>query len=632
MSNESDILGEKTTVVTIDDSDLSLSEDDTTKVTNRPKTRNQMATSTPTSKTPVSARTRQSQTRRGKNLLEKTSKVSEIRIYECFICDLVTPEYEILKKHIESVHEEPDNELKLDFECELYDSEIVLAKIEMEEWLDWSTWNLNQSFRRLFDSPDSCTWASDLQESYRVICKYYKKFYNLAESRYPEFIVEDGIPNPKIFPAATPPPPPKNLKRKQTSGRVAEAKPSTSRSSSRSRNSNREAKGNGDRQRKPLTMYKRAEGAPKLSLGSNPTDGWDLRGRAGGHPSTVGMQSIHETSNYIPNEMPEPRASIDHVWWSEDGVMLYGNGGEPRQLTVGELDLQNGSALLQNIESYLKQALGPAATYTVSNGSNVYLYRSPPASWLRLREMITNAEVRGLEMSMMHMVPRGRPNIPRRPTIYSPPPPPPPPRAPRAPMAQVESPAMAQATPSIGSTTETATIVNFAEVELSSSEEIDLAPGAPSVPRNVPDVKRVLVPPPPAYVFHDMEAKAKAKILGNEYPSPNSSFEENWEITHPPRVPPYDAKDLRHLVNLAKKLEAWKEDCREKARKRRIAKVKADIIRIQGPDTEESNNNNEQKSEIAQDEVVEQVQEEPAQPEPAPEDDTDEIVNSSEEF
>ena len=192
---------------------------------------------------------------------------------------------------------------------------------------------------------------------------------------------------------------------------------------------------------------------------------------------------------------------------------------------------------------------------------------------------------------------------------------------------------MAQATPSIGSTTGTATIVNYAEVELSSSEEIDLAPGAPSYPRNVPDVRRVLVPPPPAYVFKDMEAKAKAKILGNDYPSPNSSFEENWEITHPPRDPPYPAKDLRHLVNLAKKLEAWKEDCRKKALKRKIAKIKADLVRLQGPEAEESNNN-EQKSEFqfGQDEVVVQEQEEPAGPEPVQENDTDEVENSSEEF
>ena len=91
-------------------------------------------------------------------------------------------------------------------------------------------------------------------------------------------------------------------------------------------------------------MYKRAEGTPKLTLGSNPPAGWQLRGRASGDPSIVGMSSIHETSNYLPKEMLEPKAALDHVWWSEDGVMIYGNGGEPRQLTVGELDLRNGSA------------------------------------------------------------------------------------------------------------------------------------------------------------------------------------------------------------------------------------------------------------------------------------------------
>ena len=212
---------------------------------------------------------------------------------------------------------------------------------------------------------------------------------------------------------------------------------------------------------------------------------------------------------------------------------------------------------------------------------------------------------------------------------------------------------MAQAMPSIGSTTGTATIVNYAEVELSSSEEIDLAPGAPSYPRNVPDVRRVLVPPPPAYIFKDMEAKAKAKILGKDYPSPNSSFDEGWEIAHPPRDPPYPATDLRHLVNFGKKLEAWKEDCRKKALKRKIVKIKADLVRLEAVES----NNNEQKSEFqfgqdeqkseyqfgqdeqkseyqfGQDEVVVvQEQEEPARPDPVQENDTDEVENSSEEF
>ena len=97
---------------------------------------------------------------------------------------------------------------------------------------------------------------------------------------------------------------------------------------------------------------------------------------------------------------------------------------------------------------------------------------------------------------------------------------------------------------------------------------------------------RVMVPPPPAYVFKDMEAK----LLGSDYPSLDTSFEENWEITHPPRVPPQPAKDLRHLLNAAQKIEAWKEKCRDNETKRRIAKLKADIQRIQGSDAENNNN------------------------------------------
>ena len=80
--NEFAILAEKTQeteVVTIDESDFSLSEDDTKKqVTGKVKTRKQMATSTPASKSPVSARTRHNQIKRGKNLLEKTFIFREI--------------------------------------------------------------------------------------------------------------------------------------------------------------------------------------------------------------------------------------------------------------------------------------------------------------------------------------------------------------------------------------------------------------------------------------------------------------------------------------------------------------------------------------------------------------------------
>lgn len=77
---------------------------------------------------------------------------------------------------------------------------------------------------------------------------------------------------------------------------------------------------------------------------------------------------------------------------------------------------------------------------------------------------------------------------------------------------------------------------------------------------------------------------------------------------------------MRHLLNLAQKLEAWKEKCRENETKRRIAKLKADIIRIQGPDAE---NNNEQKTD-AEDEVVQQEQEQ--------EKDNDDVEETNEEF
>ena len=97
---------------------------------------------------------------------------------------------------------------------------------------------------------------------------------------------------------------------------------------------------------------------------------------------------------------------------------------------------------------------------------------------------------------------------------------------------------------------------------------------------------RVMLPPPPAYVFKAMEAK----LLGPDYPSPDTSFEENWEITHPPRDPPQPAKDLRHLLNAAQKIEAWKEKCRDNAIKRRIAKLKVDIERLQGSNAEKNNN------------------------------------------
>ena len=121
-------------------------------------------------------------------------------------------------------------------------------------------------------------------------------------------------------------------------------------------------------------------------------------------------------------------------------------------------------------------------------------------------------------MAMMHLVPRGRPAIRRKPTLHSP---------------SAKTPTIG--TPFIGTTTETATIVNYAAIDISSSEEIDLVPEAPAYPRNVPDVMRVMVPPPPAYVFKDLEVK----MLGPDYPSPDTSFEKNWEITHPPRVPPF---------------------------------------------------------------------------------------------
>ena len=91
-----------------------------------------------------------------------------------------------------------------------------------------------------------------------------------------------------------------------------------------------------------------------------------------------------------------------------------------------------------------------------------------------------------------------------------------------------------------------------------------------------------MVPPPPAYLFKDLESK----MLGPDYPSPDTSFEKNWAVTHPPRVPPHAAKDLRHLINAGHKINAWKEKCRANETKWRIVKLKADIKKLQGADAE----------------------------------------------
>ena len=74
------------------------------------------------------------------------------------------------------------------------------------------------------------------------------------------------------------------------------------------------------------------------------------------------------------------------------------------------------------------------------------------------------------------------------------------------------------------------------------------------------------------------------------YPSPDTSFEKNWAVTHPPRVPPHSPKDLRHLINAGQKIAAWKEKCQENEKKRRIVKVKADLKKLQGSDAEDTSN------------------------------------------
>ncbi|MCP3887300.1 MAG: hypothetical protein GY702_00285, partial [Desulfobulbaceae bacterium] len=310
-------------------------------------------------------------------------------------------------------------------------AELAGLKDLMETWLDWANsdksqcskevknsiddfldklFHLNYDLRKhgcnFYNSPLKERWASDLKENFWQTKENYEKLFSFMDFNHPDLVQEMKMPNPLLFPA--PPPPPseaykkaaekkreKKFRKRQNTARPSAARSSTSTSTA----STKMGVTLGARSKGKITIQRtRDENVEIGTLGSTPPANFPLRGRIGGNPMDHGLSPIGLKTNW------QNRRVLGHIWYNLRGEQIYCQGQRAEEALIDRTDLRDGSVTLQRIINFLVDALGSYCAYTVSANGD-FLFRSPPGTWARLREILLNCQIRQEEAIWADLVP-----------------------------------------------------------------------------------------------------------------------------------------------------------------------------------------------------------------------------------